>query len=121
MSEGVNDLHWRPPEIQRCGGLHGVAVGGHGARGLPGDAAAAVRHHDRGPCALPQEVPAGKVRVPGGAGVRDPLLDVLHPARGHRKVRGRTFIHSFIHSFIRSFMHLCIRSFIHSLVCSSIN
>ncbi len=65
---------------------HRVSVGGPGSRGLPGHAAHAVWHHDSGSSPLPEEVPAGKVCFPGGAGVRHTLLDVLHPPWGHREV-----------------------------------
>lgn len=70
-----------------CGGRHHrVSVRGPGSRGLPGHAAHPVWHHDSGPGPLPEEVPAGKVCFPGGAGVWHTLLDVLHSPRGHREV-----------------------------------
>lgn len=73
-------------EILCSGRYHRVAFRRSGSRGLPSHAAHPVWHHDCGPGPLSEEVPAGKVCFPGGAGVWDTLLDVLHPSWCHREV-----------------------------------
>lgn len=79
-------------EILCSSGHLRVSVRRPGPRSLFGDAAHAVRHHDRWPCSVSAEVPARKMCFPGCAGVWHTLLDVLHPPRSYREVRATKFI-----------------------------
>lgn len=72
----------------QCGGWYNrVIVWGSGSWSVPRHVTDSVQHHDRGPRSLSEENSPWEVRFPGGAGFWDPLLDVLHTAWCHRKVR----------------------------------
>lgn len=68
-------------------GHHFVSVRGSGPRAVPSHGADPVWEHGGGPRPLPQEVRHGKGHLSGHPSLWNPLLDVLHPAGNHRKVR----------------------------------